>query len=220
VATIPIDVFVNRQINFQNKFSGRADGILIPASIKPSTLAAIQSSMQKILIILLACFILTDSFGQTQTKVSTFLLTQYNKTLYDRTKGNNPWGVGLGLQTFLKNKTKFTPTIELTGNIYLEDDKVFRTNSDGIEINEVRGMINLFAGASFNPTQDIYFSFVAGPSFISGQTLLGIKPSFGFYFSKSQKWTGKISYINVFNRDKKTEEDFGSLSFAVGLKLF
>ena len=81
-------------------------------------------------------------------------------------------------------------------------------------------MVNLFVGTSFNPTPNTYLSLVGGPSFISGRTMLGIKPSFGFYFSKSQKWTGKISYINIFNRDKATKEDFGSVSFAIGLKLF
>lgn len=176
--------------------------------------------MKKLIPTFLFCFLLTQVIAQTQRKVSTYLLTQYNKTIYDRTLGNNPWGVGLGLQTFFNNKTKFKPTIELTGNRYLEDDKVFRTNPDGTEINDVRGMVNLFVGASFNPTKNIYLSFVAGPSFINGQTLLGIKPSFGFYFSKSQKWTGKISYINIFNRDKATKEDFGSLSLAIGHKLF
>ena len=68
--------------------------------------------------------------------------------------------------------------------------------------------------------QNIYLSVVAGPSFISGQTLLGIKPSFGFYFTKTQRWTGKVSYINVFNRTRIAKEDFGSLSLAIGLKLF
>lgn len=176
--------------------------------------------MQKVITTFLLCSILTYSFGQTQKKVSTYLSIQYNKTMYDVTKGNNPWGVGLGFQTFLNNSTKFKPTIELTGDIYLEDDKVFRTNYNGTEINDVRGMVNLFIGTSFNPTQNIYLSFVGGPSFIHGQTLLGIKPSFVFYFSKSQKWTGKISYINIFNRDNTTKQDFGSLSLAIGLKLF
>lgn len=146
--------------------------------------------MQKFLTILCAFFILTQSFGQTPRKVSTFLLTQYNSTLYDYTKGNNLWGIGLGLQTFLNNKTKFKPTIELTGDIYLEDDKVLRLNPDGSfpqDDNSVRGMVNLFVGSSFHPTQNIYLSFLAGPSFISGQTLLGTKPSFGFYFSNNQK---------------------------------
>ncbi len=179
--------------------------------------------MHKVITTILLCFILTQSFGQTQRKVSTYLMTQYDNTLYDYTIGNNPWGIGLGLQTFLNNKTKFKPTIELTGDIYLEDDKVLRSNPDGSfseNGNDVRGMVNLFVGSSFHLTQRIYLSFVAGPSFISGQTLLGIKTSFGFYFSKTQKWTGKVSYINVFNRIPAAKEDFASLSLAIGLKLF
>ncbi|CAN5544425.1 hypothetical protein BH10BAC3_BH10BAC3_41180 [soil metagenome] len=176
--------------------------------------------MQKIISTFLVCFIVTNTFGQTQKKVTTYLLTQYNKTISDRTIGNNPWGVGLGLQTFFNNKSKFKPTIDLTGDIYLEDDKVFRTNTDGSPINDVRGMVNLFFGSSYDATKSIYVSLVAGPSFISGQTLIGIKPSFGFYFPKTHKWTGKISYINIFNRDKTTKEDFSSLSLSVGLKLF
>jgi len=176
--------------------------------------------MRTISMIFLHCFILTQIFGQTQRKVSTYLLTQYTNTLHDRTIGNNPWGIGLGLQTYFNNKTKFKPTIDLTGDIYLEDDKVGRANADGTEIPTVRGMTNLFAGTSYNLTQNLYLSVVGGPSFISGQTLLGIKPTFGFYFSKSQKLTGKISYINIFNRDKTTKENFSSLSIAIGLKLF
>lgn len=176
--------------------------------------------MQKITATILLCFILTYSFGQTQKKISTYLLTQFNTTLYDVTKGNNPWGVGLGLQTFLNNKTTFKPTIELTGDFYLEDDKVFRTNSFGSPLNDVRTMVNLFIGTSYNPTKKTYLSVVVGPSFISGQTYLGIKTSVGFYFTKLQRWTGKVSYINIFNRYMTTKEDFGSLSLAVGLKLF
>jgi hypothetical protein len=179
--------------------------------------------MQKTLTIFLCCFILTQGFGQTQRKISTYLLADYNNTLYDYTIGNNPWGAGLGLQSFFNNKTKFKPTIELTGDIYLEDNKVLKLNPDGSipqNDNTIGGMVNLFAGSSFHPAQNIYVSFIAGPSFISGQTLLGIKPSFGFYFSKTQKWTGKVSYINVFNRTKIANQDFGSLSLAIGLKLF
>lgn len=179
--------------------------------------------MRNFLTLLFTFFILTNSFGQTERKISTYLLTQYNSTLYDYTKGNNPCGVGLGLQAFLNNKTKFQPTIELTGDIYLEDDKVLRLNPDSSipkTDNSVSGMVNLFAGSSFQPTQSVYVSLVAGPSFISGQTLLGIKPSFGFYFSKNKRWTGNVSYINIFNRTQAPKEDFGSFSLAIGLKLF
>jgi hypothetical protein len=168
----------------------------------------------------LLCFVLIQSFSQTQHKVSTYFQGQYNKTIYDRTVGNNPWGMGLGIQLFLNNNSKLKPTMDFTADAYLEDDKVLRMNADGTEIVDIGGMVNLFAGASFHPTEKIYLSLVAGPSFVSGQTLLGLKPSFGFYFSKNQRWTGKASYINVFNRDKNTKEDFGSISLSLGIKLF
>ena len=180
----------------------------------------INNAMKKIISPLLFSFFLTQAFGQAQKKLTTYLSIQYNNTISDKTMGNNPWGAGLGVQTFFNNKSKFKPTIELTCDIYLEDDKVFRVNTDGTPINDVRGMINLFVGSSFHPATNIYLSLVAGPSFVSGQTLAGIKPSLGFYFSKNQKWTGKISYINIFNRGNLIKQDFRSLSFSVGLKLF
>ena len=174
--------------------------------------------MQKIISTCLVFFLLTQAFGQ--KKITTCLSVDYNKTISDVTIGNNPSGIGLGLQTFFNTKTKFKPTIELTADTYLEDDKVFRINADGTPMNDVRGMVNLFAGTSFFPVKNVFLSFVAGPSFISGQTLLGIKPSLGFYFSKTKRWTVKVSYINIFDRDKVTMKDFGSLNFAIGLKLF
>lgn len=176
--------------------------------------------MKKILTTLFTCLILTQAFGQTERKLSTYLSVQYNYTMYDITSGNNPWGIGLGLQTFFNNKTKFKPTVEFTADTYLADDKVARVNTDGKIIDDVRSMFNLFAGASFQPKQNVYFSIIAGPSFINGQTLFGIKPSLGFYFSNKQKWMAKVSYINIFNRDKETQEDFGTISLAVGFKLF
>ena len=179
-----------------------------------------RNHVKKLIPTFLFCFLLTQLFGQTQKKVSTYLFAEYNKTIYGTTLGNNPSGVGLGLQTFFNNKSKFKPTIEITGDIYLENDKVNRTDLNGAPLNDVPSMVNLFIGSSFQPTQNFLLSFVAGPSFISGQTIFGIKPSIGFYFSKNQRWTGKLSYINIFNQDKVTKEDFGTLSFSIGVKLF
>lgn len=179
--------------------------------------------MQKIIITSFLFFSLTIAFGQTQRKISTYLSAQFDGTIYDATLGNNPWGMGLGLQTFFNNKTKFKPSIEVTRDIYLANNKLLRVNQDGsipTTYNDVRGMVNLFGGASFHPNSNIYITFLAGPSFIGGYTLFGVKPSFGFYFSKAQRWTGKVSYINVFDRNKATKEDFGSVSFSVDLKLF
>lgn len=178
----------------------------------------------KIIIpLLFCCTFFTSASGQTQRIVSTYLSAQFNQTLHDYTIGNNPWSLGLGLQAYLNTHSSFKPTVEITGDLYLESDKVLRSNPDGSfpeNGNDVGGMINLFAGSSFHPANSFYFSFVAGPSFINKQTFLGIKPSFGFSFSKTQRIMGKISYINIFNRTKMTNEDFGSLSFAICFKLF
>ena len=176
--------------------------------------------MKKLITAFLFCFVSIQVFSQTQKKVSTYLLAQYNKALYDYTIGNNPWGGGLGLRTTFNSDTKFKSVIEFTADIYLENDKVLRLNPDGSVFKDVRFMINFFAGSSFYPSQNIYLSFIAGPSFIGEQILLGIKPSIGFYFSKSQRWMGKVSYINIFNRTEIGDKDFGSLSLALGLKLF
>ena len=168
-------------------------------------------------------FIILPAFGHAQRKISAYLFSQYNKTLYDRTRGNNPWGYGLGLQATLNTKTMFKPMVEITGDLYHEDDKVLRLNPDGsfpTQDNTLNEMVNLFAGAAFSPIPEIYIMMAAGPSFIGGKNLFGIKPGIGFYFSKSQRVTAKLSYINIFNRDKLSGKDFGSLSMGLGVKLF
>lgn len=176
--------------------------------------------MKKFSTTFLLCFLVTLSFAQAQRKSSLYLQGQYNQTLYDVTKGNNPWGMGLGLQIFFQPASRLKPTIDLTADAYLQDDKVLRVNTDGTPINDLGGMINLFAGGSYHPARTVYLSFVAGPSFLGGETKLGVKPSLGFYFSSNQRLTGKVSYINIFNREEKAKEDFGSISFSLGVKLY
>ena len=176
--------------------------------------------MRKIITAFLACFILTGAFAQSQNKISAYLQAQYSKTIYDRTAGNNPWGMGTGLQLFLGTRSKFKPTIDFTADAYLEDDKVLRINPDDTPAEDIGGVFNLFAGVAYHSSKTVYFSIVGGPSFVNGRTLPALKPSFGFYFSETKKWTGKISYTNVFNRDELTKEDFGSISFSIGCRLF
>lgn len=148
--------------------------------------------MQKFLTTFLFCFILAQTFGQTQRKVSTYLQGQFNKTIYDRTIGNNPWGIGLGVQTFLNASSKLKPTIDLTADAYLQDDKVLRLNPDDTPIDDIGGMVNLFAGASYHPSNKVYISFVTGPSFISGQTMPGISPHSGFTFRRRKSGREKF----------------------------
>ena len=81
--------------------------------------------MKKFLAAFLLCVIFSSSFGQTQHRLSAYLQAQYNKTICDRTKGNNPWSAGLGLQAFLGGNSKFKPTAELTADIYLKMIKFY-----------------------------------------------------------------------------------------------
>ncbi|HOK25069.1 MAG TPA: hypothetical protein P5320_00585 [Bacteroidales bacterium] len=95
--------------------------------------------MQKLLTTFLVCFILSNASGQIQHKASLYLEVQYNQTISDVTKGNNPWGMGLGLQMFFRQKSMFRPTVELTADAYLMDDKVYRMYLDGTPIGTVGG---------------------------------------------------------------------------------
>ena len=176
--------------------------------------------MKKIIASLLFSAAFLSGTAQIQRKLSAYVSALYSETLYDRTIGNNQRGIGAGLQMFYNNKTNFKPAIELTATFSLEDDKVYRVNADGTEMPSASAMVNLFAGMAFSPVKNVEVSFVAGPSFINSQTLLGIKPSLSLYFGKNKKWITKASFINIYNRDKATREDFGTVSFAIAHKLF
>lgn len=178
------------------------------------------TAMKKITSVILFCFILVHSFGQKRQRVSTFLAGQFNKTIYDETIGLNPWGAGLGLQLQFNGKSKFNPLVDLTADAYVASDKVAVIGADGKSIDEVRGMLNFFAGVSYRPENNFFVSIATGPSFVSNQTLFGIKPSVGMYLSKDKRWMGTFSYINVFNRYKANGQDFGSLSLGIGVRLF
>src|SRR5690348_12010163 len=118
-----------------------------------------------------------------QKRVSAHLSIQYNSTIHDRTKGNNPWGLGVGLQSFYITKSKFRPALEVTADGYFVNDDVYRVYPDGTEKISISSMINIFAGVSYHPVKQVYLSCTAGPSFVAGQVLPAIKPSIGFYFS-------------------------------------
>jgi hypothetical protein len=158
-------------------------------------------------------------FGQVHKRISTYLQTQYTHTLYDKTAGNNPAGMGFGLQTLFDVKSKFKLVLEGTGDLYLLSDKVAVMDTDSTVADDVGSNLSVYAGASFHPSRKVYFSMLMGLSFINETALFSLKPTFGFNLSENGRWIGKLSYINVFNRSK-TNEDFGSLSFAIGVKLF
>lgn len=177
----------------------------------------------RLTLLFIICTFSTIIHAQKTDRVATYLFTQYNKTLNDYTIGNNPWSVGAGAQVLLGINSAFKPSLELTSDFYLEDDKVLRLEPDGSlpkDNNYVRTMVNVFGGFTFQPTKIFYCAISAGPSFIGTNTYVGIKPCVGIFFNQQQKWTAKFSYINIFNRTKSNGEDFSSISIALGLKLF
>jgi hypothetical protein len=142
--------------------------------------------MKTYILLILFCLIFLDSFGQ--RKPAGYLLIQYNKTIQDQTMGNNPWGIGIGFQAFLNNRVKFTPTLELTADIYLADDKVLRINDSvgpGPGYKTVRSMSNLFIGYSFHPTPRFLPGIFRGPSFVTGVALLRNKTLSRYLFFKN-----------------------------------
>ncbi len=161
-----------------------------------------------------------QAFSQSERKISMQFQTQINATIYDRTPGNNPWGIGLGTSIYLNSKSKLNPMIEFTADTYIADDKVGRVNQDGTDAEDLGSMVNLFAGITYSLNRTAYLEFTAGPSFINRHTFFGIKPTLHFYFSAKKSWAGKISYINIFNRDSETKDDFGTISFGIGVKIF
>lgn len=158
--------------------------------------------------------------GQESSGTSGYVQAQYNQTLYDRTKGNNPWGMGLGAMVFRKASSSVRLMAELSTDYTFVDDKVLRLYQDGTPVPVVRGNISLYAGLAFRPVSRVAISFTAGPSLVSGGVFAGIRPSLLVYLSKNQKWVTRLAYTNIFNRDRRGGQDFGVVSAGVGVRVF
>lgn len=133
---------------------------------------------------------------------------------------NNPVGTGGGIQAYLHNKTRFIPVIEIAGHVYPGGKKILYVTENDEPIESIGGDVTIFGGTSYTISKKTYLSFLLGPGFINGDVLPGIKPSFGFYLSKNERFKGMVSYINMFNRDKTTKRDFSSIGLAIAVKLF
>lgn len=176
--------------------------------------------MRKFTTAAFACIITIAAFSQTTRQLSTYLELIHQMSIYDKTIGNNPWGIGPGLQMQFNTTGKFKPIVDISGFVYLQDDKVGRLDENENMLPDVRSMVNIFAGVLYQPKKTMYVSLTTGPSFVSSQTLIGVKPAFGFYFNASQKWRGQIAFTNVFNRGETVKGDFGSVSFSIATRLF
>src|SRR5690242_19391194 len=90
-----------------------------------------------------------QAIAQKQNEISGYFLFDYNTTLYDKTLGNNPSGVGIGVQTMINTKSIFSPLIEINAQGSLENDDVFRLTKNGEGVPDARAIISVFGGSAF-----------------------------------------------------------------------
>lgn len=118
---------------------------------------------------------LTTSSAQNKRQVATYVVGQYNNPFLEWSFKNNPWGIGLGAETFFRTDKKFQPTLDLAGNLFIH--KIIVSKSGDIEETQnIGGNVGVSAGISLHSIRNLYISFVAGPTllkskFISVQSL-------------------------------------------------
>ena len=123
--------FIASSLNKTKQYSGLAFFMCCHKDKRVNIGCPTKLTMQKLIQTFFLCFILIFAFGQKGRKTSLYLEGPYNQTISDVTKGNNPWGMGLGLQMFFRQTSLIKPTVELTADTYLMGDKVYRVYLDG-----------------------------------------------------------------------------------------
>lgn len=89
--------------------------------------------MGKISLFLLFFCSAISVLAQAPHKLSLYLAPGTCITVKDITLGNNPWSFDLTLKGYWNLPGKFKPTLSVSGDLYLEDDKV------GAYLSERRG---------------------------------------------------------------------------------
>ena len=176
--------------------------------------------MKNLLTFLLCQIAITTSFGQTNRKLSTYLLPEVSKTLSDRTKWNNQYGLGLGIQTLWRANLTFSPFVLLSDDFIFNDDKVFRTNNDGTVQTSVENVFKVIVGTNIKLIGGPHVSLDSGASPTNGQTLFTIKPGIGINLGKNSRGTLKVDYFEIFNRFSGERQNYTSLVFSLGIRLF
>ncbi len=170
------------------------------------------------LTLILLIFLAEKSYAQ--KKSTLFLQGQYYGTISDLTKGNNPWGAGIGMQFYLLPQAKIQPLVEFSTIAYVANDKILRLDENENILEDFRGSTNLFAGLAYNHNGKFYIALIAGPSLVGKQLRPALKPEAGFYFTTNKRWKAAVSYLNVFNRGTTQKRNFESLGLAIGFRLY
>ncbi|HYC28749.1 MAG TPA: hypothetical protein VEB42_08030 [Chitinophagaceae bacterium] len=161
----------------------------------------------------------TNCFSQADRKLSTFLAFQVHHTLYDWTIQNNKGGFGLALQTHLNTKTPVRPMLEINADFFM-GNKIAYLTTDGKFIDGKSGVMGVYAGPQLQLKERVLIAATMGASLFHGQPHFGIRPSLASYLGANKRWMAKASFTNVFQGNDFSHEDFGYISFALGLRLY
>ena len=180
------------------------------------------------LLTICSTFLVSVSFSQSSKTISTYILGQYNKPFLEWRQSNNPWGLGLGAETFFMTNRKFQPTMDLAGNVFIRKAEFSQSFGSTEKAPDIRSNVSLLAGVSLHPIRRLYFSFVAGPTLVNNKVYFSTKPSLGFYIDKERKWTLKLSalainkYVPVKPVFEGTpdKEATGYLQISIGRRIF
>ena len=158
-------------------------------------------------------------FGQKKNGLDAYFSVQYNATTTDRTITNNSSGPGLGLTLLANTKSSTKPILQLNGYLFTGTKELYVTSDrEPIEAKEL--VSTIFAGASRDLGKQFLLSLAAGPAFYNTSAHFGFRPAAGLYTSNTKKVFFQTSYTYIFQRDKISNQGFGFVSFALGLKLF
>lgn len=173
---------------------------------------------------LISCLVfqvaLFTCFGQNHVRLSIYLLPEVSQTLADRTKANNETGLGIGMQAIWRASPAFSPFVQVSDDFIFYDDKVYRTNPDGSEQLALGNVVKALAGANINLIGGLHISLAAGAGFTNGQTLFTIKPGLGLFLGKNRRLLLKTDYVNMLNRYSGERQNYQSLVFSLGFRLF
>jgi hypothetical protein len=173
--------------------------------------------MKKSILLIISFFIALQISAQTERATSMYLSFHGNQTIYDRV--NTGGGAGVGIEFMLNTKGKIKPKMEFDYDIFSGTD-LLKLNNEGQVIFQKRNVPCVFIGVLYNPINRVNLSLNLGTSFFNSKTYFAVKPSIGIYFDKKQRFEGKVSLTNIFQRDDAGKEPFGYLNFGIGIKLF
>jgi hypothetical protein len=173
----------------------------------------------RLLLIVLVSICAFSAAAQKKKIISAFATLQFTKTTKDITLGNNPWGIGVGAEAFMNVSKVFKPVMEITGDLYLEDDKVGRMSND-VMIPDVFAISKILGGISLQGGKYVNVAMVAGPAFLNKEVRWAVKPSVHLFLGDRERVFLKFALIRVYNRVKNFPDEFDSYSVGIGLKFY